>query len=295
MTDSVGLAEADVVVGRTGARRRRIRRLSGRRRRRQHRVDHVDVGAAGGVGARDPVVVDLDVAALAADDHRTTVLRGHLALHIIGPEVAQHHVVEERRQQHRGIGLQGLHRGRVELGEGCVGGREDHVRAAVEDADDVHVRVELAGDGRTEGAQIGVVGDGLRSGLQCHRLDRAGAGRHLLAVGVTAGALRVGHLGRRRHRDRGGRSRGIDRGRRRFGVGLHGGRNRHGDGCDGGDEAEVFSTSGHETRNRSRGPFRYPKPRVRTIASHAAVPCSSPCAAVRPNCTRNPGSPPTPP
>ena len=60
----------------------------------------------------------------------------------------------------------------------------NHVGAAVEDVDDVDVRVDLAGDEAAEGAQVGVLaGPRNRSAAPWSRSNLLG--RHLLAVGVA--------------------------------------------------------------------------------------------------------------
>ena len=110
-------------------------------RRGQHGVDHVDVGAACCVGACHPIAIDLDVPVFTGDDYGPTVLGRHLACDVGGADIAQHHVVEKRRQQHLRIGLERLEGGRVELGERGVGRREDDVGAAVEHADNVDIGI----------------------------------------------------------------------------------------------------------------------------------------------------------
>ena len=124
-------------------------------------VDHVDVGAACGVGTCHPIAVDLDVPVFTGDDYGPAVLGRHLAGDVGGADIAQHHVVEERRQQHLRIGLERLEGGRIKLRERGVGRREDDVGAAVEHADNVDIGIQLAGDRGAEGAQIRVAGDGL--------------------------------------------------------------------------------------------------------------------------------------
>ena len=212
--------------GRRGRLRGDRRRCVGRV---QHLVDDVDAGVLRGDAAALHLggLVDRDVAARAGHLDLGALLGGALALDVVGAQQAQERVVVHQAGQHGRIGPQHLELLGRQRRERLVGGGEHHVRAVVEHAGDVDRRIQPAGDGGVEGADLRDAGQRAADRQVRQALP---VGQRFLE-GTALGALRIGDL-----RDRGGRfgvrgdsqwNRQRDRGGARYdtdglaGAGLH--------------------------------------------------------------------------
>src|SRR5205823_6565526 len=168
-----------------------------------HLVDDVDPRVLGLDAAADDLggVIDLDVAALAGHLDLRALLRGPLALHIVGAEQAEEHVVIVELRQRRRVGLGRGQLGRIHGGERIVARCEHDVRAVVEDRLDVTAGFACPEINELNVATSGMVASTLLTGWVARSFQLGSAalnasqpepwGSGIGATGVDTGVLGV--------------------------------------------------------------------------------------------------------